>query len=226
MDLFIRFDGTAFVRVVDYKTGTKVFDLNELTAGLNMQMLLYLFIICDNSRRYLAGRGELQPAGVLYQPLADVTVPRGTADAERARLRAMRMNGLVLDDPGIVQAMEEQGEQVFIPAGLDKGGTVKGSAVTARQFRLLRGVVEQLLTRMAEQLLTGDIAAVPLVDGLYSPCDCCDYRAVCARDREEPVRSLQKRPMQAVLEELATSADGQDGGAEKEENGNGTSMDR
>ncbi len=200
VDLYVRADGTAYVRVVDYKTGNKTFELCELTAGLGMQMLLYLFILCDNSRRYLEQADKLRPAGVLYQPLSDLTVKRGEDTARR--LRSMRMSGLVLDDPAVVLAMEREGQETFIPAKIDKGGQVKGSVVTLQQFTLLRGVVEQLLTHMAESLLAGDIDAMPLQRGDHTPCSYCDYRAVCGRDADAPIRLLEKKNQKLILEQL------------------------
>ena len=122
------------------------------------------------------------------------------------------MNGLVLDDPGVVLAMEKDGQENFIPAKLDKGGQVKGSAVTLQQFTLLRGVVERLLTAMAGRLMAGDIEAAPLQRGEKSACTYCDYRAVCGRDEDSPTRVLEKRGMKAVLEEL-------EAGEEATENG-------
>ncbi len=41
-------DGKTYVRVVDYKTGSKKFDVSDLFYGINMQMLLYLFAIVDS----------------------------------------------------------------------------------------------------------------------------------------------------------------------------------
>ncbi len=202
VDLYIREDGTAYARVVDYKTGSKAFDLSELTQGLSTQMLLYLFIVCDNSRRYLEQSGQLRPAGVLYHPLSDLVIGRNTANSHAARLRSMRMNGLVLDDPDVVLAMEKQGEKLFIPASLDKEGQVKGDAITARHFNLLRGVVEKLLTAMATALLAGDIAALPLCNDNHDPCKYCDYRAVCCRESEDPARVLRSASLKQVLEEL------------------------
>ena len=220
VDLYVRFDGKAYVRVIDYKTGHKTFDLSELTAGLNTQMLLYLFIICDNSRRYLEAAGELHPAGVLYHPLSDLIVERGKADADRARLKSMQMNGLVLDDPAIIRAMERDGERLYIPATLGKNGEPKGSVITERQFTLLRGVVERLLTQMASSLLAGDIDALPLLSGEHSPCEYCDYRAVCGRDEDAPARVLEKRSPEQVLTQLeevtADAGESMDGQAETE----------
>ena len=200
VDLYIRADGTAYVRVVDYKTGSTRFDLCELTAGLGMQMLLYLFILCDNSRRYLEDKGDLRPAGVLYHPLSDLVVERGKSDSDR--LRRMRMSGLVLDDPAVVLAMEAEGDSHFIPAKLNKEGKPIGNVVTVDQFRILRRVVEDLMMQMGERLLAGDIAALPLKKGESVPCRYCDYRAVCGRDPEDPVTELVKKSMDAVLAEL------------------------
>lgn len=202
VDLFRRFDGTVFVRVVDYKTGTKTFEMNELTAGLGTQMLLYLFILCDNSRRYLE-EGELCPGGVLYHPLSDLVVNRGQDPSER--LKQMRMSGILLDDPSVVLAMEREGGNLFVPAKLNKEGKPTGNVVTRHQFDLLRKTVETLLVGMADTLVNGDIAALPLQKGNTTPCTYCDYKAVCARDGEDPVRELTHRSMKQVLEDMESA---------------------
>ena len=199
VDLFRRFDGTVFVRVVDYKTGTKTFEMNELTAGLGTQMLIYLFILCDNSRRYVE-EGALRPGGVLYHPLSDLVVERGQDTAER--LKQMRMSGILLDDPSVVLAMERESGGLFVPAKLNKEGQPTGNVVTLRQFDLLRKTVEALLVGMADTLAQGDIAALPLQKGNTLPCTYCDYRAVCARDGEDPVRELTAKSMKQVLADM------------------------
>lgn len=201
VDLFVRFDGKAFVRVVDYKTGTKTFDLAELSAGLNMQMLLYLYNICDHPEQFAID--AVHPAGVLYHPLSDLIVDRKSGEkAQTERLKSMKMDGIVLDDASVVQAMERDNGKVFIPAEIAKDGTPKGSVITETQFTLLRGVVEQLLINMASDLLDGDIAAMPIQRGDYTPCTYCDYRAVCARDEDDPTAPLTERSAKQVLEEL------------------------
>ena len=201
VDLYRRFDGSVFVRVVDYKTGTKTFEMNEITVGLGTQMLLYLFILCDNSRRYLE-EGELRPGGVLYHPLSDLVVDRGQDPTER--LKQMRMSGILLDDPSVVLAMEKEGGNLFVPAKLNKEGKPTGNVVTRHQFDLLRKTVETLLVGMADTLANGDIAALPLQKGNTLPCTYCDYRAVCNRDPEDPVRELTAKSMKQVLADMET----------------------
>ncbi len=209
VDLFVRFDGKAYVRVVDYKTGSKDFVLGELPYGLNTQMLLYLYVICDNSRRWLDEGASLHPAGVLYHPVTDLTVSADTADVQRARLKLMRMDGIVLDDASVVLAMEQEPDKVFIPAALTADGTPTGSVMTERQFALLRGVIEQLLTNMATTLLAGDIAALPLRSAKHDACQYCDYRAVCARDADAPARAMEPLSDKALLAALEENENGE-----------------
>lgn len=214
VDLFVREDGSAFARVVDYKTGAKTFELCELTAGLSMQMLLYLFIVCENSARYVAEGQVVSPAGVLYHPLSDLVVKRGQTLQEQ-QLKSMRMSGLVLNEPSVILAMEPEGQKHFIPAKLDAKRQPKGDVVSAAQFALLRGVVEKLLVQMGESLLQGDIEACPVQVNDHLPCEYCDYRAVCAREPEDAACVLEKQSAKAVLEELE---------AQKEVAENGTEM--
>ncbi len=64
MDVY-RENGRTYLRVVDYKTGAKQFDLSQVAEGLNLQMLIYLMAIWENGgERY----GPVTPAGVLYLP--------------------------------------------------------------------------------------------------------------------------------------------------------------
>jgi ATP-dependent helicase/nuclease subunit B len=173
--------------------------MNEITVGLGTQMLLYLFILCDNSRRYLE-EGDLVPGGVLYHPLSDLVVDRGQDPNER--LKQMRMSGILLDDPSVVLAMEKEGGNLFVPAKLNKEGQPTGNVVNRHQFELLRKTVEDLLVGMADTLAGGDIAALPLQKGNTTPCTYCDYKAVCSRDPESPVRELTAKGMKQVLADM------------------------
>ena len=97
-DEWIEDDGTRWVRVVDYKTGSKKLDLKEVYCGLDCQMLLYLFAL-EKEGRTLFGK-EIVPAGVLYLPARDVLVsaPRNE-DALRlkeALEKELRRSGLLL----------------------------------------------------------------------------------------------------------------------------------
>ena len=183
-------DGKTYVRVVDYKSGGKEFELSDILYGLNLQMLLYLFTIEQN------GTGkydDIVPAGILYYPakrktgtVAGRDAPADTVDSrEQAKDKE---NGLFLRDEDILEAMENGLEGRFLPVKRKKEGfTSEKSLASLSELGQLRKRIDFLLKKMATELHEGDIAAVPaLQEEKYLPCDYCDYRSVCRQDEPEP----------------------------------------
>ena len=178
-------DGKLYLRVVDYKTGGKNFDLTEVQSGMGLQMLLYLFTLKREGRR-LFGK-EIVPAGVLYLPAKDAAVSgsRGMTEEERQTLldRQLRRRGLVLDDPEVLAAMEQPGERGlrFLPVRTGRGGALSSDAlVTARRFERLERHVERVLRDICSELAAGNITADPYWRGPeQNACRYCDYAAAC-----------------------------------------------
>ena len=132
-------DGKLYLRVVDYKSGKKAFDLSDVRHGLNIQMLLYLFALEREGKAYFGK--EVVPAGVLYLPARDVLVGKGReASAEEVRSaldKELRRTGLVLSQPEVLHAMEHSSleETRFLPVKLDRSGNVTGAAFPIRAAR-------------------------------------------------------------------------------------------
>ena len=200
VDIYKRAD-TVFVRVVDYKTGSKEFKLGEVPYGINMQMLLYLFAVCQNAdKRYTADHAA--PAGILYLPAKDITQKNAESPMDE-RLKLLRMNGLLLRDADVLTAMEAQGAGVFIPATVSGNEIGKKSAAASREdFDNIRGLTERLLVQMANTLLAGDIAAVPTGETEKLPCRYCDYHAVCGRTEGDPIRLMRTANLENTLKAL------------------------
>ncbi len=206
-----RAGGTAYVRVVDYKTGAKNFRLDEVIEGINLQMLLYLFSLWDNADDRFGGHAA--PAGVLYLPakLPVVAVAAGDSEESRARerLKAMQMNGLLLNDPEVICAMEAEGQGLFIPAKLKADGTPdsRSAVATLAQFGQLKKRAEALLCEMAATLRRGDVAAYPAASERLNACAFCDYAAVCGHEEGDAVREIRTYDTKAVLAMLAEEPD-------------------
>ncbi len=197
-------DGVSYVRVIDYKTGDKKFKLSEVIEGINLQMLIYLMSIWQNGQPLY---GEVRPAGLLYLPakLPVVKLERDSkADPIKEELKTMKMNGLILDDPQIVEAMEASAAGIFIPAWLTTKQVTdsRSSVASLAEFGRLKKRMEKLLTSMATTLRKGDIGAVPAYNSDIDACKYCDFKAVCGFEEGMPVRTLAKMDAKEVLEML------------------------
>ena len=178
-------DGRLFLRVVDYKTGRKSFDLTDIWNGLGLQMLLYLFTLQDRGETFFGK--EIVPAGVLYLPAQDAILAGSRAMTEAERQKeldsALRRKGLVLRDPEVVEAMEHSDGAAprFLPLRLLKSGDFSGDAlVTAEQLGRLQRHTEQILRDVAKELAAGNIAADPFWRGpRKNACQWCEYAAAC-----------------------------------------------
>lgn len=178
--------GVSYVRVIDYKSGTKKFQLSDVLSGLNMQMLIYLFTIIQNGgERY----GDMIPAGVLYMPAKrpEPSLNRHAdgKEIEKEKIKSVAMNGLVLDDPMVVHGMEKDGKGIFIPAKVTADGGASGTIIRLAQIGKLQARIESLVKDMAQSLHAGKIQAFPVGSGNYHVCDWCDFRSVCGHSDED-----------------------------------------
>ncbi len=191
-------DGKLYLRVVDYKTGKKSFDLADIRYGLNVQMLLYLFALGDHGAEEFGM--PIVPAGVLYHPARDVILSAArnvTPEAlERSLQKELRRSGMVLQEAQVLQAMEHSALEspCYLPLKVAKDGSLSGSLATAEQFGKLSRYMDKLLGDIAAEIGQGTIDADPVARGPQTPCDYCPFMAACGFDE----RSDQRRYVQAV----------------------------
>ena len=184
-------DGITYFRVVDYKTGVKTFELDDIYYGIGLQMLIYLFAVEKNGDYF----GEHRvPAGVLYVPARRVSV-RTVGDEDKLQKdlsKSMQMNGLVLDDPTVLQGMDPKRSGVYVPFSFKKDGTVSASSSLASLefFGKIRKQIETLLYEMGEHLQQGDITCEPLDPIGKDACQYCEYKAACPALSGQPHRKV------------------------------------
>ncbi len=194
-----------YLRIIDYKSSEKNITPEKLGGGINLQMLLYLFSVTDNNGLY---NGYI-PSGVLYSP---VKVSSVTPSAMKKKSpdgssfdTKLCPNGLVLSDRAVLNAMENGIGGKYIPAKLGKDDIIdeKSSVITSEGMAELKAFTEEMLTDMAESLLSGKIEAVPLVQSTNEkPCTYCDYGDICGNSNaavsRRPDRELTKKA-EAIL---------------------------
>lgn len=195
-----------YVRVIDYKTGKKDFDYSKIFVGLGLQMLLYLFAL-EESGEQLFGTAP-RAAGVLYFParVERIAIPERYDDGKLEQLRSekQRRQGLVLNDYGVLQAMDPcDSEPKYLPYSSKKGER-KGDLADRRQLELLRNHVLQTVSRLADALYEGEVAPNPyFFNGMDNACTWCPFGSVCRNTAEKRrISKLSRDEFWERLEEL------------------------
>ena len=178
-------DGRLYLRVVDYKTGRKSFDLTEIWNGMGLQMLLYLFTLEKQGKELY--NMDVTGAGVLYLPARDALAAGSRTMSDQQRRKQvdaqLRRKGIVLDDPEVLAAMEEPGADGlrFLPVRINRGGKLTGEAlVSAQRLGRLARHTQRVLRDIGRELAAGNINADPFWRGPeHNACQWCDYAAAC-----------------------------------------------
>lgn len=129
-------DNRLYLRVVDYKSGKKAFDLAAVRMGLDIQMLLYLFALKKEGKQRFGM--DIEPAGVLYLPARDeiLSAERNITpeQLQSQREKELRRTGLLLSEPEVLQAMEHEALQSprFLPVRVNREGDVSGALASRR----------------------------------------------------------------------------------------------
>lgn len=207
-------NGKLYLRVVDYKTGKKSFDLAELRYGLGLQMLLYLFTLKEEGRALFGGQ-EIVPAGVLYTPAREpmLRCARDTAPEkiEKARKKELRRSGMVLEDPAVLQAMEHSAltSPCYLPIAVKKDGAVTGSLASAEQLGKLSKYVDRLLHEITQEVFAGNIDADPYArTPQLSACTYCEFASAChfengcGSDRMEYIKATKNDEFWQHIDEV------------------------
>lgn len=172
-----------YIRIIDYKSSVKNIDLNEVVAGLQLQLLTYLDATCNIE--------NMLPAGVLYFNLIEPYIKTGKNISDEAVMEELKkkfkMQGLILADVNVVKMMDntlEKGASKIIPAYIDKDGEIskgRSNAITKVQFEYLQKYINKLIKQISTEILNGNINIKPYYNlkTKRTPCDYCDYKAIC-----------------------------------------------
>lgn len=203
-------NGVTYLRVIDYKTGTKQFKLSDILYGINLQMLLYLHSIeSSDSDKY----GKVTPAGILYMP---ATVPYISADSLKSIEKLpdelnknLKMNGLLLKDTEIIHGMDKTDAATYIPVKIKAGEPVSATSLaTLEEFGKIFKKVDMLIAEMGKNIYDGNIEAKPLKGG-HDSCEYCPYDSVCAYRQSSPINCFSV-DNKAVIEEITNEINGKE----------------
>ncbi len=186
VDTYKSSNGNVYVRVIDYKTGSKSFSPDDLDEGKNMQMFLYLRALTESEKPLFRdsigalGDAKIIPAGVIYvnADITDVRIAHDSADAEELAIKAKQeRRGMLLDDAESISAMNRD----YIPVKYKKDGTVyaphKKLLYSEQGWREIMQKLDKNIESIASKIKSGDASAHVEKGG--DACKYCKFKAIC-----------------------------------------------
>ncbi len=177
-----------FVRIVDYKSGNKKFDLGEVYFGLNLQLAVYLTTLCENE--------GYKPAAMLYfrfdSPSISLDIDSSEEEYQKEKHNALKMDGLVLNDEKILTAMDNDitKDLPIIPAAVTDKGVKGKNAITNEQFQNLFERTKKCVRELSKGIFSGNFDVFPT----EGACEYCEFLSLCQFDAGMKKCRINKNP--------------------------------
>ncbi len=173
------YDGAdVFVKIIDYKSGQKKFEIKDMYMGIQLQLAAYMGAAIEEVKKKYPDRKVL-PGGVYYYLIQDSFVKPGDESNK------FRMSGLTNCDFGVADAIDSgaklAGKSNIIHVGYKKDGDFDSHSVIANseEFAHMIAFANNKISEVSSRLKEGDVRIAPYVSGNSNGCMYCEYKDVC-----------------------------------------------
>ena len=182
-----------YLRIIDYKSSSKNIDLNEVYAGLQIQLLTYADAVCKEE--------DLIPAGIFYFSLLEqmIKADKKIEDEEIEELirKNFKMKGLIIADVKVIKMNDNSlttGTSKMVPAAISKSGEVIEkwtNGVKQEEFSILQKYIYQTIKEIGKEIFNGNIDLKPYYKNGKTPCEYCEYKSICTFDPRRKENTYQ-----------------------------------
>lgn len=196
-----------YVRIIDYKSSSKNIDLNEVYAGIQIQLLTYSDAIIKEE--------DIMPAGIFYFSLLEqmIKADKKISDEEIEALirKNFRMKGLIIADVKIIQMNDNtltSGSSKLVPAAITTSGNVNEkwtNGVNQEEFKVLQDYIDFIIRKIAKEILSGKIDLKPYNKNGKTPCEYCEYKTICgfhAKQNHNVYHYIDKKSKDEVIQKM------------------------
>lgn len=193
-----------YVRIIDYKSSAKNIDLNEVYAGLQIQLLTYTDAIVKQE--------DMIPAGIFYFSLLEqmVKADKRMSEEEREEMirKNFRMKGLIIADVKMIKMNDntlKSGSSKLVPAALTASGTINEkwtNGVKQEEFKILQDYISRTIKEIAKEIFSGKIEVKPYYKKGKTPCKYCEYKAICGfnpRQKQNEYNYIDQKTKDDIL---------------------------
>ena len=172
-------DEGKYLRIIDYKSSAKDIDLNEVYAGLQIQLLTYTDAICRQE--------DIIPAGIFYFSLLEQMANKRIEEdkIEEEIRKKFKMKGLIIADVKIIKMNDNTlnvGTSKIVPAGITTSGEINKKdtkGVKQEEFKILQDYIYKTIKDISKEILSGKIDLKPFNKKGKTPCEYCAYKSIC-----------------------------------------------
>lgn len=198
-----------YVKVIDYKSGTRRFDLAALYYGLQLQLVVYMNAAVEMEQKKHPGK-KIVPAAMLYYHIDDPMVEdSGGMTPEQVNamlLQELKMTGIVNENDEAVSLLDseftEKSEILPLERKKDGSFSARSSVITEGDMQVVSDYVNHKIRQIGAGILDGTISASPCEHNGNQACTYCAYKNVCGYDSRiggYQMRKLEKLGTEEAL---------------------------
>lgn len=188
-------DGKTYLKVTDYKTGSRKFDLKGITNRDGVQLPIYLYGLMNS------GRWETPVPGAACYMEAKTPVLKTAFDAGELeeKLRDFyKRNGAYNGEEASLSALDGAGGSRYFGIRYLKSGGLHSGETKVYEPQLMQELVEHMervIRETAEEILSGEASVRPLKGGGHDACTYCSLKATCGHVEGCGERRYKEDPM-------------------------------
>ena len=202
-----------YLRIIDYKSSAKNIDLNEVYAGLQIQLLTYTDAICRKE--------DIMPAGIFYfsllEQMANADKRLNEDEIEEMIRKNFKMKGLIIADVKIIKMNDntlKSGTSNLVPAGITTKGEINQrntNGVKQEEFKILQEYIYKTIKDISKEILSGKIDLKPYNKQGKTPCEYCEYKTICGFNpklNNNKYNYIDKKTKDDILNKMRQNGDG------------------
>ncbi|MFI3212758.1 MAG: helicase-exonuclease AddAB subunit AddB [Eubacteriales bacterium] len=195
-----------YVKVVDYKSGDKNFDLVAMYYGLQLQLVVYLNAAMDLEKRRQPDKSII-PAALLYNhvgdPMIDGEEVLTEEDINNRIFKELRTKGFVNEDEIVLSNLDKthMAKSEVVPVEYKADGSLgsRSRVMSTKEMEVMSNYVTHKIGEIGRQIISGNIAINPYMQKGREACTFCDYKGVCGFDGK--IDGYEKRELEDMNQE-------------------------
>ncbi len=206
-----------YVKVIDYKSGNKNFDLAALYYGLQLQLVVYMNVAMEMTGKSYPGKKPV-PAALLYYHVADPMIADGDGltpeEINQRLLKELRPTGAVNDREEVIGLLDRDftAKSPVVPVERKKDGSFsKQSGVLSEvEFQTISSYINHKIKKFGQEIKAGHIVIEPYENKDGQACTYCSFKGICGYDEKIPGyrhRRLPELNRETVMERMAKEKD-------------------